>query len=30
MITGLNHVSIVVPDIAAAARQLKDKYGLAV
>ena len=30
MITGLNHVSIVVPDIAAAARQLKDKYGFAV
>ena len=30
MITGLNHVSIVVPDIAAAARQLKDTYGLAV
>src|SRR3954453_23207529 len=30
MITGLNQVSIVVPDIAAAARQLKDKYGLAV
>jgi methylmalonyl-CoA/ethylmalonyl-CoA epimerase len=30
MITGLNHVSIVVPDIAVAARQLKEKYGLAV
>src|SRR3979411_2934759 len=30
MITGLNHVSIVVPDIATAARQLKEKYGLAV
>ena len=30
MITGLNHVSIVVPDIAAAARQLSEKYGLAV
>ena len=30
MITGLNHVSIVVPDIAAAARQLNEKYGLAV
>jgi methylmalonyl-CoA/ethylmalonyl-CoA epimerase len=30
MITGLNHVSIVVPDIEAAARELHDKYGLAV
>jgi methylmalonyl-CoA/ethylmalonyl-CoA epimerase len=30
MITGLNHVSIVVPDIEAAARQLNDKYGLEV
>jgi len=30
MITGLNHVSIVVPDIAIAARQLNEKYGLAV
>jgi methylmalonyl-CoA/ethylmalonyl-CoA epimerase len=30
MITGLNHVSIVVPDIEAAARELNDKYGLAV
>jgi methylmalonyl-CoA/ethylmalonyl-CoA epimerase len=30
MITGLNHVSIVVPDIEAAARQLNEKYGLAV
>ena len=30
MITGLNHVSIVVPDITAAARQLTEKYGLAV
>ena len=30
MITGLNHVSIVIPDIAAAARQLTEKYGLAV
>jgi methylmalonyl-CoA/ethylmalonyl-CoA epimerase len=30
MITGLNHVSIVVPDIAAAARQLNEKYGLTV
>ena len=29
MITGLNHVSIVVPDIEAAARQLSEKYGLA-
>jgi methylmalonyl-CoA/ethylmalonyl-CoA epimerase len=30
MMTGLNHVSIVVPDIEAAARQLNEKYGLAV
>ena len=30
MITGLSHVSIVVPDLAAAARDLKDKYGLAI
>jgi methylmalonyl-CoA/ethylmalonyl-CoA epimerase len=30
MITGLSHVSIVVPDLEAAARQLRDKYGLAV
>jgi methylmalonyl-CoA/ethylmalonyl-CoA epimerase len=30
MITGLSHVSIVVPDIEAAARQLREKYGLAV
>src|SRR5262245_420012 len=30
MITGLNHVSIVVPDLEAAARELNDKYGLAV
>src|ERR1700754_339513 len=30
MITGLSHVSIVVPDIATAARQLSEKYGLAV
>jgi methylmalonyl-CoA/ethylmalonyl-CoA epimerase len=30
MITGLNHVSIVVPDIEAAARELNDKYGLVV
>ena len=28
MITGLSHVSIVVPDIEAAARQLDEKYGL--
>jgi methylmalonyl-CoA/ethylmalonyl-CoA epimerase len=30
MITGLNHVSIVVPDLEAAARELNDKYGLVV
>ena len=30
MITGLNHVSIVVPDIEPAARELNDKYGLVV
>jgi len=30
MITGLNHVSIVVPDIEAAARELSTKYGLKV
>ena len=30
MVTGLSHVSIAVPDLEAAARQLKDKYGLAV
>jgi methylmalonyl-CoA/ethylmalonyl-CoA epimerase len=30
MITGLSHVSIAVPDIAAAARHLSEKYGLAV
>jgi len=30
MITGLSHVSIVVPDIEAAARALLEKYGLAV
>jgi methylmalonyl-CoA/ethylmalonyl-CoA epimerase len=30
MITGLSHVSIVVPDIEAAARQLNQKYGLEV
>lgn len=30
MITGLSHVSIVVPDIEAAARQLHEKYGLEV
>jgi methylmalonyl-CoA/ethylmalonyl-CoA epimerase len=28
MITGLSHVSIVVPDLAAAARRLEDVYGL--
>ena len=30
MITGLSHVSIVVPDIEAAARELTEKYGLKV
>jgi methylmalonyl-CoA/ethylmalonyl-CoA epimerase len=30
MITGLSHVSIVVPDIEAAAKALHEKYGLAV
>ena len=30
MITGFSHVSIVVPDIEAAARVLADRYGLAV
>ena len=30
MITGFSHVSIVVPDIEAAARMLADKFGLAV
>jgi methylmalonyl-CoA/ethylmalonyl-CoA epimerase len=30
MITGLSHVSIVVPNIEAAARQLHEKYGLEV
>jgi methylmalonyl-CoA/ethylmalonyl-CoA epimerase len=30
MITGLSHVSIVVPDIAAAAKALAEKYGLKV
>ena len=30
MITGLSHVSIVVPDLEAAARELHDKYGLVV
>jgi methylmalonyl-CoA/ethylmalonyl-CoA epimerase len=30
MITGFSHVSIVVPDIEAAARMLADRYGLAV
>ena len=28
MITGLSHVSIVVPNLAAAARELQAKYGL--
>ena len=28
MITGLAHVSIVVPDLEAAAKQLSDRYGL--
>jgi len=28
MITGLSHVSIVVPDLDAAAKQLRDIYGL--
>ena len=30
MINGLSHVSIAVPDLEAAARQLNDKYGLRV
>jgi methylmalonyl-CoA/ethylmalonyl-CoA epimerase len=30
MVTGLNHVSIAVPDLDAAARELKEKYGLQV
>ena len=30
MFTGLSHVSIVVPDLAAAARRLRDTYGLRV
>jgi methylmalonyl-CoA/ethylmalonyl-CoA epimerase len=30
MVTGLNHVSIVVPDIEAAVRTLNEKYGLRV
>ena len=30
MIIGLGHVSIVVPDLAAAARELETKYGLKV
>lgn len=30
MITGFSHVSIVVPDIEAAARMLAERYGLAV
>ena len=28
MVTGLNHVSIAVPDLDAAARELREKYGL--
>ena len=28
MITGLNHISLAVPDLEAAARQLSEKYGL--
>lgn len=28
MLTGLSHVAIAVPDLAAAVRQLEDKYGL--
>ena len=28
MITGLNHISVAVPDLEAAARQLSEKYGL--
>lgn len=28
MITGLNHISIAVPDLEAAAQQLSEKYGL--
>ena len=30
MITGLSHISIVVPDLDAAARELGEKYGLIV
>jgi len=30
MITGLSHVSIVVPDLEAAARELATKYGLTI
>jgi len=30
VITGLSHVSIVVPDLDAAAKQLKDVYGLSI
>src|SRR4051812_46432615 len=30
MITGLGHVSIVVPDLEAAAARLKDVYGLSI
>ena len=30
MITGLSHVSIVVPDIEAAARAISEKYGMSV
>ena len=30
MITGLSHVSIVVPDLEAAARTLAERYGLSV
>ena len=30
MITGLSHVSLVVPDLDAAAKQLKDVYGLTI
>ena len=30
MVTALSHVSIAVPDLEAAARQLNDKYGLSV
>ena len=30
MITGLSHVSIAVPSLEAAAKRLKDVYGLAI